>query len=172
METRFDESRVQLNRADGRVKVWRQPHESMDPTFQQGTVQACGSSVMVRGVSTGQYVTPHMSRIATHWLQEHSSEFRHFRWSPKSPDMNINEYIWNAFQSAAQKRSLIPPTPTDLWTALQDLLCQLPPALLQTLIECIPRWVVALLRVCGRLYTILERGTSFFALQGIHILPT
>ncbi|GFV37626.1 DDE_3 domain-containing protein [Trichonephila clavipes] len=26
--------------------------------------------------------TPHMSRIATYWLQEHSSEFRHFRWPP------------------------------------------------------------------------------------------
>ncbi|GFW59743.1 transposable element Tcb2 transposase [Trichonephila clavipes] len=24
--------------------------------------------------------TPHTSRIATEWLQEHSSEFRHFRW--------------------------------------------------------------------------------------------
>ncbi|GFU75714.1 uncharacterized protein TNCV_1651741 [Trichonephila clavipes] len=29
-----DEFRFQLNRADGRVRVWRQPHGSMDPTCQ------------------------------------------------------------------------------------------------------------------------------------------
>ncbi|GFW92824.1 HTH_Tnp_Tc3_2 domain-containing protein [Trichonephila clavipes] len=45
-----DESRFQLNRADGIVQVWRHPHESMDPTGQQGTVQAGGCSVMVWGV--------------------------------------------------------------------------------------------------------------------------
>ncbi|GFX86723.1 HTH_Tnp_Tc3_1 domain-containing protein [Trichonephila clavipes] len=49
--------------------------------------------------------TPHMSRIATEWLQEHSSEFRHFRWPSKSPDMNIIEYIWDALQHALQRRS-------------------------------------------------------------------
>ncbi|GFX66688.1 transposable element tcb2 transposase [Trichonephila clavipes] len=68
---------------------------------------------------------------------------------PKSPDMNIIEYIWNALQRAFQKRS--PPllTPTDLRTALQDSWCQLPPALLQTLIESMPRRVAAVLRARG-----------------------
>ncbi|GFY11139.1 HTH_Tnp_Tc3_2 domain-containing protein [Trichonephila clavipes] len=42
-----DESHFQLNRADGRVRVWRKPHESMDPTCQQETVQAGGGSMMV-----------------------------------------------------------------------------------------------------------------------------
>ncbi|GFY01759.1 hypothetical protein TNCV_1467511 [Trichonephila clavipes] len=37
-------------------------------------------------------------------------------------------------------------TPSDLWTALQDSWCQLPPALHQTLIESMPRRVEALLR--------------------------
>ncbi|GFX75764.1 hypothetical protein TNCV_2237361 [Trichonephila clavipes] len=41
--------------------------------------------------------------------------------------------------------------PTDLWTALQDSWCQLPPALLQTLIESLPRHVAALLRARGGL---------------------
>ncbi|GFQ89595.1 transposable element Tcb2 transposase [Trichonephila clavata] len=49
--------------------------------------------------------TPHTSRIATEGLQEQSSEFRLFRWSPKSPEMNIIEYIWDALQRAVQKRS-------------------------------------------------------------------
>ncbi|GBL93018.1 hypothetical protein AVEN_54651-1 [Araneus ventricosus] len=29
----------------------------------------------------------HASRVATKWLQEHSSDFRHFHWPPKSPEM-------------------------------------------------------------------------------------
>ncbi|GFV17084.1 transposable element tcb2 transposase [Trichonephila clavipes] len=70
-------------------------------------------------------VTPQTSRIASEWLQEHSSEFRHFHWPPKSPDMNIIECIRDALQRALQKKSSPPLTPTDLCPAL-------PPALLQT----------------------------------------
>ncbi|GBN94093.1 hypothetical protein AVEN_102371-1 [Araneus ventricosus] len=33
--------------------------------------------------------TFHASRVSTKWLQEHSSDFRHFHWSPKFPDMDI-----------------------------------------------------------------------------------
>ncbi|GFY11419.1 transposable element tcb2 transposase [Trichonephila clavipes] len=96
-------------------------------------------------------VTPHSSRIATEWLQKHSSEFRHFPWPPKSPDMNITDRIWDAFERAVQKRSPPPLNPTDLWTALQDLWGgdQLPPALLQTLIESMRSRVVALFRARG-----------------------
>ena len=53
-----DESRFQLLRADGRVRVWRQPHEYMDPTCQQGTVQAGGGSVMVCGVCSLRDIGP------------------------------------------------------------------------------------------------------------------
>ncbi|GFV93964.1 transposable element Tcb2 transposase [Trichonephila clavipes] len=41
------ESHFQLNRADERVRVWRQPHESMYNTCQWATVQAGGGSVIV-----------------------------------------------------------------------------------------------------------------------------
>ena len=37
-------------RADGRVCVWRRPHEAMDPSCQQGTVQAGGGSILVWSV--------------------------------------------------------------------------------------------------------------------------
>ncbi|GFW32950.1 transposable element Tcb2 transposase [Trichonephila clavipes] len=127
-----DESRFQLNRSDGRVKVWRQPHKFIDLTCQQGTVQDSRGSVMVWGVciwrdkgplirldttligDRNDNATPHTSRIATEWLREHYSEFRHFRWPPKSPDMNIIEYIWNALKRAVQMRSPYSLTPTDL----------------------------------------------------------
>ncbi|GBM16069.1 hypothetical protein AVEN_163114-1 [Araneus ventricosus] len=43
--------------------------------------------------------TPHASRVATKCFQEHSSDFRHFHWPPKAPEMNIIEDIRNATTS-------------------------------------------------------------------------
>ncbi|GBM78779.1 hypothetical protein AVEN_81952-1 [Araneus ventricosus] len=93
--------------------------------------------------------TPHSSRVATKWLQEHSSKFRHFHWPPKSPEMNIIEYIWDALLHADEKRSPPPRTPMDLLTALQDSWCEKPPGYLQTLVETMLRRVTALLRARG-----------------------
>ncbi|GFV35519.1 transposable element Tcb2 transposase [Trichonephila clavipes] len=58
--------------------------------------------------------TPHTPRIATKWLQEHSSEFRHFRWPPKSSDMNIIEHICEALQRAVQREKRFTLPLTDL----------------------------------------------------------
>ncbi|GFX51566.1 transposable element Tcb2 transposase [Trichonephila clavipes] len=92
----------------------------MDCTCQQGTVQARGGSggwgvcswrdmgplirldTTLTGDKYQDNAAPHTSRIATEVIQEHSSEFRHFHWQPKSPDMNIIEHIWNALQRAVQ----------------------------------------------------------------------
>ncbi|GBM66565.1 hypothetical protein AVEN_251980-1 [Araneus ventricosus] len=63
---------------------------------------------------------PHASRVATKWLQEHSSDFRHFHWPPKSPEMNIIEDIRDGLVHAVEKRSPPHRTPMDLLTALQD----------------------------------------------------
>ncbi|GFS66299.1 hypothetical protein TNCV_3856051 [Trichonephila clavipes] len=53
-----DKSRFQLNRSDGYVRVWRQPHESMDSTYQQRSLQAGGGSVMVWGIANGVIQDP------------------------------------------------------------------------------------------------------------------
>ncbi|GBM90391.1 hypothetical protein AVEN_222576-1 [Araneus ventricosus] len=89
--------------------------------------------------------TPHPSRVATKWLQEHSSDFRHFHWPPKSPEMNIIEDI----RDAVENRSPPPRTPMDLWTVLKDEWCELPSRYLQTLVESMPHRVTALLCVRG-----------------------
>ncbi|GBM35048.1 hypothetical protein AVEN_77653-1 [Araneus ventricosus] len=89
--------------------------------------------------------TPHSSRVATKWLQEHSSDFRHFHCPPNSPDMNIIEPIWVALQCAVQKRSPPPGTPLDLRTALQDSWRETPPGYLQTLVDTMPLRVASLL---------------------------
>nr|KAF6324887.1 hypothetical protein mMyoMyo1_008338 [Myotis myotis] len=46
----FNESCFQLHHADGRVRIWRKQHESMQPTCMSTTLQADGGSVMVWGM--------------------------------------------------------------------------------------------------------------------------
>ncbi len=41
-----DESRFLLQRSDGRVRIWRKEHESMDPSCLVSMVQAGGGGVM------------------------------------------------------------------------------------------------------------------------------
>ncbi|GBO07046.1 hypothetical protein AVEN_118296-1 [Araneus ventricosus] len=93
--------------------------------------------------------TPHALRVATKWLQEHSSDFRHFHWPLKSPDMNIIEDIWDALLHVVEKRSPPPRTSIDLLTALQDSWCKFPSGYLQTLVESMPHRFASLLIAHG-----------------------
>ncbi|GBN93072.1 hypothetical protein AVEN_94016-1 [Araneus ventricosus] len=87
--------------------------------------------------------TPHASRVATKWLQEH------FHWPPKSPEMNIIEDIRDVLLHAVENRSPIPRTPMDSWTVLEDKWCELSPRYILTLVESMPHRVAALLYVRG-----------------------
>ncbi|GBL80062.1 hypothetical protein AVEN_29075-1 [Araneus ventricosus] len=119
------------------------PYWIIHPVCQQGTVQSGGVSVM------NDNAKPYASRVATKWLQEHSADFRHFHWPPKSPDMNIIEDIWDALLHGVEKRSPPPRTSMDLLTALQDSWCEFPPGYLQTLVESMPHRFASLLRAHG-----------------------
>ncbi|GBM74407.1 hypothetical protein AVEN_203867-1 [Araneus ventricosus] len=79
--------------------------------------------------------TPHASRVATKWLLENCSDFRHFHWPPKSPEMNIIEDIRDALIHAVEKRYPPPRTPMELLTALQGSWCEFLPGYLQTPVE-------------------------------------
>ncbi len=48
-----DESRFLLRHSDGRVRIWRKEHESMDPFCLVSSVQAAGGGVMVWGYFLG-----------------------------------------------------------------------------------------------------------------------
>ncbi|GBN03275.1 hypothetical protein AVEN_142220-1 [Araneus ventricosus] len=95
--------------------------------------------------------TPHAFRVATKWLRKHSSDFRHFHWPPKSPEMIIIEDIRDALLHAVEKRSPRSRTPMDLLIALKNSWCQLPPEYFKTLVESMPRHIPALLRARGGL---------------------
>ncbi|GBN43484.1 hypothetical protein AVEN_259538-1 [Araneus ventricosus] len=112
--------------------------------------------------------TPHVSRVASKWLQEHSSDFRHFHWPPKSPEMKIIEDIRDALLHAVEKRSRQPSTPIDLLTALQDSLCEFPPGYLQTPVESMPRRFASFLRALGARRDI-KNVYQFFWLFSVNI---
>ncbi len=58
-----DESRFLLQHSDGRIRIWRKEHESMDPSCLVSTVQAAGGGVMVRGYFLGT-----LWALSTNWV--------------------------------------------------------------------------------------------------------
>uniref|UniRef100_A0A3P8V2Z1 Transposase Tc1-like domain-containing protein n=1 Tax=Cynoglossus semilaevis TaxID=244447 RepID=A0A3P8V2Z1_CYNSE len=53
-----DQSRFLLRHSDGRVRIWRRQHESMDPSCLVSTVQAGGGGVMVWGIFSWHSLGP------------------------------------------------------------------------------------------------------------------
>lgn len=95
-------------------RMWDHLHSFMSIVYSDGLGQFQDGNA-----------TLYASRVATKWLHEHSSGFRHLHWHSKFPDMNIIEHTWDALQCANHKRSPIPGTLRDLWNSLQDSLCEL-----------------------------------------------
>ncbi|GBN66364.1 hypothetical protein AVEN_139312-1 [Araneus ventricosus] len=85
-----------------------------------------------------------MSRVATEWLQENTSDIRHFHRpsKSKSPDKNISGMPCSVlFRRYLHQLSL-------LW--IYGLFCcELPPRYHQTSVESMPHCVAALLHVRG-----------------------
>ncbi len=73
-----DESRFLWRHSDGRVRIWRKDHESMDPSCLVSTIQAAGGGVMVWGIFSWHtlgplvpiehrlYATAYLSIVADH----------------------------------------------------------------------------------------------------------
>ncbi len=53
-----DESRFRLQHSDGRVRIWRKEHESMDPSCLVSAVQAGAGGVMVWGIFSWHTLGP------------------------------------------------------------------------------------------------------------------
>lgn len=68
-------------------------------------------------------------------LQKSASVFRHCYCSSKIPDMNITEHIWTALCCVVPQEISTSLTSMNVWTAVQDSSCKLPPRYLQILID-------------------------------------
>ncbi|GFX00085.1 uncharacterized protein TNCV_3080811 [Trichonephila clavipes] len=128
-----DASRFQLNRADGRVRVWRQSHESMDLTCQQGTVQTGEGCVMVRGVCSRCDMGPHV-RLHTTLAGDRSQSHR--------AGMGFS-------RPRLAARTLPPVTIRELQLTLQDEWAAMPQQLIDTLILSMGRRCETCLAVRG-----------------------
>ncbi|GFT95781.1 DDE_3 domain-containing protein [Trichonephila clavipes] len=74
----------------------------MYETILQGNFHSFMSSV--HSENFGQFqknrVRPHMPKVVADCVLKHSSDFGNIHWPPKSPDMRIIRYVWNALQHA------------------------------------------------------------------------
>ncbi|GBN64800.1 hypothetical protein AVEN_28168-1 [Araneus ventricosus] len=73
------------------------------------------------GVFQQDNCTSHRSRLATAWLDEHSSDFSVMNWPPTSPDLNPIDHIWDVLEKDVKAHDTTPATLTELWTALADV---------------------------------------------------
>ncbi|GFV67216.1 transposable element Tcb2 transposase [Trichonephila clavipes] len=138
-----DKSQFRFLNADGRVRIWREVHETMDPVcqflgdhlhpfmlffYQHGT-----------GVFQQDNCTSYKSRLATGWLDEHSSDFSVINWSPRSPNLNYIEHIWDVLEQGVKGHHLATTSLTESRTALGNI-CQVIP---------LPRHVAAIIKTRG-----------------------
>ncbi len=86
-----DESRFLLQHSDGRFRIWRKEHESMDPSCLVSTVQAGGDGVMVWGIFYW-----HTVPFSTNWVsfKRHSlPEYRCWPY-PSLYDYSVLIFWW------------------------------------------------------------------------------
>ncbi|KFM62254.1 hypothetical protein X975_06523, partial [Stegodyphus mimosarum] len=58
------------------------------------------------GVSQHDNCTSHRCRLATEWLDEHTSDFSVINWLPRSPDLNPTEHHWDILKKALETEKL------------------------------------------------------------------
>ncbi len=95
-----DESRLLLLHSDGRGRIWRKEHESMDPSCLVSTVQAGGGGC--NGV--GDIFLAHFGPLSTNWAS--------FKWSP---DLNPIEHLWDVVELEIRIMNVQPTKIANWW---------------------------------------------------------
>ncbi|GFV42177.1 transposable element Tcb2 transposase [Trichonephila clavipes] len=70
------------------------------------------------GVFQQDNCTSHEYRLATGWLDEHSSDFSVINWPPRSHDLNPIEHPSNVLEQSVKGHHTAPMNLNKLWTAL------------------------------------------------------
>ncbi|GBN46481.1 Transposable element Tcb2 transposase [Araneus ventricosus] len=101
------------------------------------------------GVFQQDNCTSHRSRLATAWLDEHSSDFSVMNWPHRSPDLNPIEHLWDVLEKGVKAHHTTPATRTELWTALADVWQAIPVQRFHKLGESMPRHVAVVIKARG-----------------------
>ncbi|KFM63795.1 Transposable element Tcb1 transposase, partial [Stegodyphus mimosarum] len=88
----------------------------------------------------------HRTTIVRDWLEEHSGQFQRMIWSPRSPDMNSIEHLWDIIERLVRAQNPSPSTLPQLWTSIEGAWLNIPAGDFQRLVESMPRRVAALRR--------------------------
>ncbi|GFX51511.1 transposable element Tcb2 transposase [Trichonephila clavipes] len=98
------------------------------------------------GVFQQDNCTSHKSWLATGWLDEYSYNFSAINWSPRSPDLNPIELLWDVLEQCMKYHHTAPTNLTELWTSLANIWQVIPVERFKKLIEYVPRRVAAVIK--------------------------
>ncbi|GFU38331.1 transposable element Tcb2 transposase [Trichonephila clavipes] len=70
------------------------------------------------GIFQQDNCTSHKTRLATGWLDEHSSDFSLIYWPPRRTDLNVLEHFWNVLEQGVQGHHSAPTNLSEICTAL------------------------------------------------------
>ncbi len=137
-----DESRFLLRHSDGRVRIWRKEHKSMDTSWLVSTVQA-GGGVMVWGIFYWHTLGPlvPIEYIISDWFLEHDNEFTLLKWPPQSPDLNPIEHFWDVVEREVLIMDVQPTNLQQLRDAIMSIWTKISEECLQHLVESMP-WII------------------------------
>ncbi|GFU60043.1 transposable element Tcb2 transposase [Trichonephila clavipes] len=140
-----DESRFRLFNVDGRLRIWCQTHEVMDPACQVGTVQEHGGSIMVWGVfsyhSLGSLAcipTSLNAILYAELLGDHLHLLMMFRYP--------HDHLWDILEQGGKGHHTAPMNLNELWTVIWKVL---PVEWFQKLVESMRHRVAAVINARG-----------------------
>ncbi len=181
-----DKARFLLCRSEGRVRIWRKEHESMDPSCLVSTVQAGGDGVMVWRIfswhtlgplvqieyccwpcpSLYDYSVPifrimhHVTKLkSSDWFLEHDNEFTLLKCPPQSPDLNPIEHLWDVVEREIRIMDVQPTNLQQLRDAIMSIWTKISEECFQHLVESMPRRIKAVLKAKGDPTRVLARCT-------------
>ncbi|GFW31817.1 transposable element Tc1 transposase [Trichonephila clavipes] len=103
-----DESRLQVLNAYGSLRKWRQAHEAMDLACQV---------VEFPSKTTASLLSP--CWLLAGWMS--LPDFSVINWSPRSPDLNPIEHLWDILEQFVKCHHTTPTNRTELWTVLANI---------------------------------------------------
>ena len=141
--------RSRIVRIDGNLNSERYVREILQPIllpFAAGAQQRDGTEAPPR-LFMQDNARPHTARCTREFLTQAGVPL--LDWPARSPDLNPIEHMWDELGRGLRDREVPPTTLDELWTTLQTMWQQIPPARQYHLVDSMPRRVTACLDKAG-----------------------